>query len=93
MSDIIRLRDKNVSANRISRTSLSTVVIVKSNYISSINRPYPTSYSSEPTDTLTYSVGNRVTVTTKRNGRYFHPTFGGDGEWFSAYDLRCPEKP
>jgi hypothetical protein len=71
----------------------SEMVIVKSNYVLSINRPYPTSYSNEPIDASSYSVGDHVTVTTKRNGRYFHPTDGGDGEWFNASDLRCPEKP
>jgi hypothetical protein len=71
----------------------SEMVIVKSNSYGGFNNPYPTSYSTEPISSATYTVGNRVTVTTKRNGRYFHPTFGGDGEWFSASDLRCPEKP
>ncbi len=68
------------------------MVIVKSNYYLQINRPYPTSYSNEPIDVSQYHVGDRVTVTSRRNGRYFHPTYS-DGMWFDASDLVCPEEP
>ncbi len=70
------------------------MVIIRSNYVLTINRPYPTSYSTEPIDDQGYRVGDRVSVTTRRNGRYFHPANAfSDGVWFDASDLRCPETP
>jgi len=70
------------------------MIIIHSNSVIGVEQPYPTSYSEDTINVFNFHVGDRVNVTTRRNGRYFHPsTAYSNGVWFTASDLTCPETP